>query len=113
MNNTMLKTIYISIGINAILMLSASVIATIRGKYLFWLFPGFLFVVFGIGYFSCWYMLTNREQYRKLLAFFAKFNPIAKIPNLEVYLPNFLLVNLALLTGLFSLMTLLAAIYGK
>jgi hypothetical protein len=81
--------------------------------YLIWIFPSAILLFFAGDFFVCKYMLINKAQYQKMDNFFARFSPMAAIPNLAFYRPHIMLVGSSIFLFFFSLLLFVGAVTQK
>ena len=91
----------------------ASLIFTMDGIYLIWTFPLALLFAFACAFFCCHYMLVNKAMYRRMLNFFAKINPTAAIPGIEVFIPTTVFIGFSIFGFFFALLLFVGAVTQK
>ena len=113
MNKNALIFFAVVSSLSMTLAIIASLIFTIHGIYLIWMFPLELLIVASVGFFVCKYMIINKAQYQKIYNFyvrfnpFARFNPMAAIPNIATYRPYISLIGTSIFLFVISLLILI------
>lgn len=113
MNKNVLIFFAIVSSISMTLAIAASLIFTMDGIYLMWTFPFSLLFAFACAFFCSRYMLVNKAMYKRMNASFARINPIAAIPGLEVFIPTNVLMGVSVFGCFIALILFLGAVSQK
>jgi hypothetical protein len=113
MNKNALIFFAVVSSLSMTLAIIASLIFTMDGIYAIWTFPAAFLFFYTISFFVSRYKLINKAQYQKMDNFFARFNPVAAIPNMATIRPHIALVAPSIIFLFASALLLLGAITQK
>lgn len=113
MNKNVLIFFAVVSSISMTLAIAASLLFTMHSLYLIWTFPPIILFALASSFFVCRYMLIDKERFKRMNNYFARFDPIAAIPNMEVYFPLTIFIGSSIFLLVFSLIMFVGAITQK